>query len=102
MLTVRDNAAARSRSNRLARHSLIGIGLAVAAVIAVLACNDLRAGKPVEILPPASVPPVAALCSEPLSHAVDGTFTPLFCSGGELNKQAWTYMAGDGTEVMRL
>jgi hypothetical protein len=102
MLTVGENAAGRNRSYRVARWWLVGIGLVVAVVIAVLAFNDMRARMPGEILPPASVPPVVALCSQPVSPSVDGTVSPLFCENGALNKQAWISLAADGTEVMRV
>lgn len=43
------------------------------------------------VLTPANVPPAVDLCSRQIDFAVDGTFGPLRCDGGDLNQTAWTY-----------
>jgi len=78
------------------------IGLLVAAVVAVVAFNAIRTMFSSEILSPATVPPVAGLCTEQLHHAPDGTVSPLFCPGGEINTRAWSYLATNNLRVMAL
>jgi hypothetical protein len=53
--------------------------------------TPLPIGTPVgrQVLAPAKVLPVAALCSYKLTATADGNFTPLFCRSGALNVLAW-------------
>jgi hypothetical protein len=81
---------------------ILGVVFLGVVATAVLAYNSMLPKSRREVLPPASVPPVVDLCEQPLQHRVDGTFTPLFCSGGAINKEAWRYAAQDNPEVMRL
>jgi hypothetical protein len=46
-----------------------------------------------QILPPAKSLPVVALCSQPVITQPDGTASPLICSNGGLNVQAWKFFA---------
>ena len=46
-----------------------------------------------QILPPAKSLPVVALCSQPVIIQTDGTASPLICSNGGLNVQAWKFFA---------
>jgi len=77
-------------------------GLLVVAIVAVVAFNATRTMFNSEILPPATVPPVAGLCTEQLQHSPDGTVSPLFCPGGEINTLAWSYLATNNLQVMGL
>ena len=52
-------------------------------------------GSPVAttVLAPATVLPVAALCSTPVYATADGNFEPRFCGDGSINVVAWTRYA---------
>ncbi len=45
------------------------------------------------VLPPASVLPAGSLCSAPLQRYADGNAGPLFCVGGAIVVDTWTYFA---------
>ena len=55
-----------------------------------------------QVLPPATDLPVANLCSAPVNISADGNATPLLCSSGALNVQAWRYYAAVSASVMGL
>ena len=59
---------------------------------------------PVEshVLPPATDPPVARLCSTPITTTSDGNAGPLFCHDGSVNVLAWAYYGGVGVSIMSL
>jgi hypothetical protein len=44
-----------------------------------------------EVLAPATVPPVTDECTIQLTHDADGNVTPLLCSGGGVNTLAWEH-----------
>jgi len=81
---------------------LLAVALLIVVVMAVMAYNWKRTTISAAILPPATIPSKDAICSQPLHHSIDGSFSPLFCPGGEINRDAWTYIAADGPEVMEL
>ena len=58
--------------------------------------SPLPAGSPVarHTLAPATVLPVIALCSTPVTHTADGNAYPLRCRSGALNVTAWNFYAG--------
>jgi hypothetical protein len=43
------------------------------------------------VLTPATLPPVSDECTLTLMHEADGNVTPLLCSTGGVNIQAWDY-----------
>jgi hypothetical protein len=45
------------------------------------------------VLPPATVRPVSAECTLPLTHDADGNVTPLLCPDGGVNVAAWEDLA---------
>jgi hypothetical protein len=47
------------------------------------------------VLPPASIPSAMALCHQPLIETANGNADPIFCTGGSLNVEAWTYLASN-------
>jgi len=53
--------------------------------------SPLPAGTPVmrQVLAPAKVLPIAALCSYKLTATADGNFWPTLCRGGAINVLAW-------------
>jgi hypothetical protein len=59
---------------------------------------------PVEshVLAPASDPPVAKLCSTPITTTTDQNATPLFCHDGSVNVLAWAYYGAVGVSIMSL
>lgn len=57
---------------------------------------------PSQVLPPASDPPAAQLCSKPIVKTADGNATPLTCSTGALNVQAWTYYSTISASILSL
>lgn len=57
---------------------------------------------PRRVLPPATVLPVADLCSAPVQKLQDGNAGPLFCRSGALNVEAWRYFAPSNPHVMAL
>jgi hypothetical protein len=54
------------------------------------------------VLPPASDPPVARLCSKPIATTSDGNAGPLFCHDGSINVLAWAYYGAVGVSIMSL
>jgi len=103
--------------------------LAVAAVLAVCACSssDLPVAvspsptatvqaspspsptstgdeTPVaqHVLPPATDPPAAQLCSKPIATTSDGNATPLLCSSGAVNVLAWAYYGAVSASILSL
>ena len=55
------------------------------------------------ILPPATTAPVVNECSEPLTYAEDGSFTPLTCANGtQINTLAWDAAAKSNASVLGL
>jgi hypothetical protein len=78
------------------------IGVLVIGAVAVAAFIAVQILSNAEILSPATVPPVTALCTAQLTTAEDGTISPLFCSDGQLNMRAWDYLAADNLQVMAL
>ena len=57
---------------------------------------------PRQVLAPAKVLPAAALCSYETQATADGNVTPIFCRGGAINVQAWTFYAPISSNVMAL
>lgn len=55
-----------------------------------------------EVLAPASDLPVANLCSAPITTSADGNASPLLCSSGALNVDAWRFYAAVSASVMGL
>jgi hypothetical protein len=45
------------------------------------------------VLRPATVPPVSAECTQPLTHDADGNVQPLLCPSGGVNTAAWQVYA---------
>jgi hypothetical protein len=54
------------------------------------------------VLAPATDPPVAKLCSTPITTTSDGQATPLFCHDGAVNVLAWAYYGAVGVSIMSL
>jgi hypothetical protein len=54
------------------------------------------------VLPPASDPPVAKLCSTPITTTTDQNATPLFCHDGSVNVLAWAFYGAVGVSIMSL
>lgn len=54
------------------------------------------------VLPPATDPPVAQLCSKPISTTSDGNATPLFCSTGAVNVLAWAFYGAVSASILGL
>jgi hypothetical protein len=59
---------------------------------------------PVEshVLAPATDPPVAKLCSTPITTTTDQNATPLFCHDGSINVLAWAYYGAIAVSIMSL
>jgi len=60
-------------------------------------------GQPVaaRVLPPATVLPVASLCTYSVYETADGNFAPQFCSDGSINVEAWRrYATTIGGHIM--
>lgn len=55
-----------------------------------------------QVLPPASDPPVANLCSAPVSVTADGNAAPLLCKSGAVNVKAWQFYATVSSSVLGL
>ena len=55
-----------------------------------------------QVLPPAQDPPVAMLCSKPITSAANGNATPLFCSNGSVNVLAWKFYADISASILGL
>jgi len=55
---------------------------------------------PQQVLPPAPDLPVANLCSAALTTTADGNATPLLCSSGAVNVQAWRFYASVSASVL--
>lgn len=54
------------------------------------------------ILKPATLPPKIPECNAPLSYATNGNPSPIQCSNGALNIQAWNALAATEPTVMKL
>lgn len=80
----------------------VGLGLLLAAGVAVAAFESMELNLRAEVLAPATVPPVGELCTEPLENAYPGSVSPLFCDNGDINTTAWKRIAEDRPEVMTL
>jgi hypothetical protein len=57
---------------------------------------------PQQVLAPATDPPVANLCSAPITATADGNAGPLLCSSGAVNVQAWKFYASVSASVLGL
>jgi len=57
---------------------------------------------PAQVLPPATDPPAAQLCAKAIVQTADGNATPLTCSNGALNVQAWTYYSTISASILGL
>ena len=55
-----------------------------------------------QVLPPATDPPNAALCSKPVTTTSDGNVMPLSCSNGAVNVQAWTFYSSISASILSL
>src|SRR5690348_2581004 len=55
---------------------------------------------PQQVLAPAPDLPVANLCSAALTTTADGNATPLLCSSGAVNVQAWRFYASVSASVL--
>lgn len=55
-----------------------------------------------EILSPATTPPAAPLCDEPLIETANGNADPLFCADGALNVSAWVNLATSNLSLLAL
>ena len=55
-----------------------------------------------QVLAPAKVLPIAALCSHKVLTTADGNFTPIFCRTGAINVLAWRAYVQIGPQVMSL
>ena len=55
-----------------------------------------------QVLPPASDPPVANLCTAPITFASDGNVAPLLCKSGAVNVKAWQFYADISASVLGL
>jgi len=54
------------------------------------------------VLPPATDPPTAQLCSKPISTTSDGNASPLFCSTGAVNVLAWAFYGAVSASILSL
>ncbi len=54
------------------------------------------------VLPPATDPPVAQLCSKPIATTSDGNAIPLLCSSGAVNVLAWAYYGAVSASILSL
>lgn len=57
---------------------------------------------PAEVLPPASDMPTGKLCSKSITTTADGNATPLLCSDGAVNVQAWSYYSDISQDILGL
>jgi hypothetical protein len=57
---------------------------------------------PQQVLPPATDPPVAMLCSKAVVAAADGNASPLFCTSGALNVNAWAFYSDISQSILSL
>ena len=57
---------------------------------------------PKQVLPPATDPPAADLCSKQITATGDGNVTPLLCTTGAVNVQAWRFYAEISASVLGL
>jgi hypothetical protein len=55
-----------------------------------------------QVLPPASDPPVANLCTAPITFIANGNVTPLLCKSGAVNVKAWQFYADISASVLGL
>src|SRR5690242_18483857 len=54
------------------------------------------------VLPPATDPPVANLCSKPITTTSDQNAVPLFCTNGAVNVLAWAFYGAVGASILGL
>jgi len=54
------------------------------------------------VLPPATDPPAAQLCSKPIATTSDGNATPLLCSNGAVNVLAWAFYGAVSASILSL
>ena len=54
------------------------------------------------VLPPATDPPVAQLCSKPITTTSDGNAGPLLCSNGAVNVLAWAFYGSVSSSILSL
>lgn len=61
-------------------------------------------GTPVarEVLAPATVLPVAGLCSSPIFQTADGNAEPRFCRDGSINVPAWKFYVSMSPNILGL
>ena len=57
---------------------------------------------PQQVLPPATDPSVAQLCSKAVVAAADGNASPLFCLSGAVNVQAWQFYSNISQSILSL
>lgn len=88
--------------SRAAQPLLVAAALALVTVTAVTGLKATGFFFQGEVLAPATVPPVAGLCTAQLASDMGGTVSPLFCSNGDINRLAWRLIATDNPDVMRL
>ena len=57
---------------------------------------------PQQVLPPATDPPVAQLCSKAIVSSAEGNASPLFCLSGAVNVQAWQFYSNISQSILSL
>jgi hypothetical protein len=57
---------------------------------------------PQQVLSPATEPPVAMLCSKAVVSAADGNASPLFCTNGAVNVNAWAFYSQISESILSL
>ncbi len=57
---------------------------------------------PQQVLPPATDPPIANLCTAPVVVTTDGNASPLLCKNGAVNVKAWQFYATVSASVLGL
>jgi len=57
---------------------------------------------PQQVLPPATDPPIAMLCSKPIVSGADGNASPLFCRDGAVNVLAWKFYSDISQSILGL
>ena len=57
---------------------------------------------PQQVLPPATDPPVAQLCSKAVVASADGNASPLFCLSGAVNVLAWQFYSDISQSILSL
>lgn len=80
----------------------VGLAGVAALLVAAGAFNAMRAEFSPQTLYPASVPSLDSLCSVEVHSSIDGDVSPLFCSDGSINTNAWAEFAANAPTVMML